>query len=408
MNLPKNSLTGLLLVTSLLMPISAETQTIHESIFLHEAMNFNEVESLAASESPEALSLVRAEALSFKGKSNLPYAAQFQSASAARSHLDSILQLHSDEQDPSAEFWQFMADDAVSQILAERMDFQHQQGSATYMMQPSRPSENNSGVMATIRSQPGYGFFASALIPGLGQVANQQYIKAGLMFATEIASIAIAVDSRNRGKRLEQRYIRRGDADWSVVKYANWVHNYYNNVPGARSTGSPPANYQEVLTPAGIAQINPATGYIDPVFDTRREWGWINLPQLRLLERRTRYLTTGAAFSHDVPNFGSQQYYELMSKYFQFGPGWRDWDPTLLNVNLTREVMTTMWQDHALLEARFNDSFRLSSNMVMLIMANHVFSAFDAYFTIKLRQHRLETAGIVNPSMTGMKMTWHF
>lgn len=306
-----------------------------------------------------------------------------------------------------ADLLRLMDTNLANSLLLERRSVAHQLHSST----PSadfNATASKGGVMGTIRSQPGLGFLASALVPGLGQAANEQYIKSGIMFVAEIASVAIAIDSRKRGERLQDRYNRHGDADWSVVKYANWVHNYYNNVPGAREAGAPPASYSQILTPQGLSQINPATGYIDPVFDTGREWGWINLPQLRQLERRTRYLTTGAAFSHDVPDFGSQQYYELMSKYFQFGPGWRDWDPTLLNIRLEKNVMSPMWLDHARLEARFNDSYRLSSNLVMLIMANHVISAFDAYFTIKLRQHRLETTGIMNSSMTGMQLTWHF
>lgn len=277
---------------------------------------------------------------------------------------------------------------------------------------------SGSGFIHAIGNTPGYGFLSSLAVPGLSQAAQGQYWKTGLMIAVEAAAIYLMIESNNRGHRLESRYIATGDANWSVVQYAQWVHTYYHTVPGARSPGSPDFAIQSLLTPAG-QQAAAAQGrdFPLPAFDTSLDWSWINLPALRQLERSALYLATGRAFSHDVPDFGSQQYYELMSKYWQFGPGWRDWGTFTNNdfnaqVNalnaLRNSAMSPMWQDHARLEERFNDSFRMAGNMVMLLVANHVFSAFDAYFTIKLRNHRLESTMSANQFGPAYQLTWHF
>jgi hypothetical protein len=260
----------------------------------------------------------------------------------------------------------------------------------------------------TIAGAPGYGFVASLLIPGLGQAANRQYWKTGVMLIVEAAAISIFIDASNRGNRLERRYQRIGDDNWSVVKYTAWVHDYYHTVPGARAPGAPNIPASQLLTPEGRANINPITGFPDPVFDTSREWRWINLEQLNRLERSSRYLRTGNFFTHEVNPFGSQQYYELMSKYWQFGPGWRDWNDSIHDINTSNDFMSQLWLDHALLEVRFNDAYRLANNMVSLVVMNHILSAFDAYFTIKLRQHRLETMARADYMGTHMKVTWRF
>jgi hypothetical protein len=270
------------------------------------------------------------------------------------------------------------------------------------------PHAHPNPFLNTISGTPGYGFLASLLIPGLGQAANRQYWKTGLMLAVEAAAITLFINASNRGNRLENRYQRIGDENWSVVKYTAWVHNYYHTIPGARAPGAPNIPASQLLTPEGLANVNPITGFPDAVFDTSREWRWINREQLNRLERSSRYLRTGNFFTHEVNPFGSQQYYELMSKYWQFGPGWRDWNDEIHDINTSNEFMSAMWLEHARLEVRFNDAYRLANNMVSLVVMNHILSAFDAFFTIKLRQHRLEAVARADYFGTHMKLTLRF
>jgi hypothetical protein len=267
---------------------------------------------------------------------------------------------------------------------------------------------HQSGILNSIRATPGRGFAASLLVPGLSQVANQQYIKAGIMAAVEVAAIYFIVDGTRRGQRLENEYQQFGDANWSLIKYTAWVHDYYMNVPGGRNPDAPALLPSDLLTNAGRSAANPLTGFPDPAYDTNLEWSWVDRTALNTMERRSRY-SRGTNFTHEVNPFGSQQYYELMSKYWQFGPGWRDWNDSIHSINMaSNDFMSPMWLQHAAMEERFNSAYQLANNMVSALLLNHLVSAFDAYFIIKMRQHRLETTARADQMGNHLQLTWRF
>lgn len=269
-------------------------------------------------------------------------------------------------------------------------------------------SRSSSAFRQALTTKPGYAFLGSAIVPGLSQAANKQYWKTGLYLVAEATAIYLVIDGNKRGERLERDYINIGNQDWSVIKYAAWVHNYYHNVPGGRSPGSPNIDITTLLTPAGLEEYNRQGGFPMPLYNTDSEWKWINIQALRQLERSSLYLTSGRPFSHDLPDLGSQQYYELMSKYFQFAPGWRDWNDINHNVNAGMAGMSPMWLQHTLLEERFNDSYRFAGNMLTLMVVNHVISAFDAYFTIKLKNHKLESGMVYQAGSISYQLTYKF
>jgi len=267
-------------------------------------------------------------------------------------------------------------------------------------------SSQGRSVFEQISNSPGKGLLASLILPGLGQTANRQYWKAGLMAAVEVAVVYLYVDASRRGDRLQRSYNAYGDSNWSLVKYTAWVHNYY--MSGARNPDAPDLLPADLLTEAGRAAANPETGFPDPAYNAPLEWSWVNREALNEMERRSRY-TSGTNFTHEVNPFGSQQYYELMSKYWQFGPGWRDWDDAVNSVNLASNAgMSAMWLNHAAQNRRFNDAYKLANNMVSTLIFNHVISAFDAYFTIKMRQHRLETTARADYMGNHLMVTWRF
>jgi hypothetical protein len=59
--------------------------------------------------------------------------------------------------------------------------------------------------------------------------------------------------------------------------------------------------------------------------------------------------------------------------------------------------MSPMFFWHGDMSENFNDLFRNGDNMAMLLITNHVISAFDAYFTIKIRNARLEQSAFLYP-----------
>lgn len=238
-----------------------------------------------------------------------------------------------------------------------------------------------------IADRPGLAFASSAIVPGFGQVANRQWWKTALFAGIEIGAIFIYYERRDHARRVERDYWEKANTHWSVVQYAEFLANY----------SQLDFDLRDVFFDEGWSAYMANNGR--PTFNHLTDQSWINLSELNRLETITLYRSTGLPFSHVVPAYNSQQYYELVSKYFQFGPGWRDWNGDVTIVDGGVADMSPMWREHTRMEEEFNDAYRLSSNMVMVLLANHVFSAFDALFTSKLRLHRetINTSAIFTP-----------
>ena len=246
-------------------------------------------------------------------------------------------------------------------------------------------NSRNSGFMHTLATNPGYAFLASALVPGLGQAANRQWWKTALFVAVEAAAIGVYIHRENRGRDGERYYEQFGNQNWSVVAYAQYLVTNHGDEHGK--------SFRDLLDDDGeslyVEGAGPFGG-IKPAFDTDIDWAIIDITQLRIAERNSFY-ATGFAFSHDLPEYGSQQYYELMSKYFQFGPGWQEWfvsEPGRFNVDAG--IMPEQFWYHAQIGFDFNDDLSLARNMLTLIVTNHFVAAFDAFFTQKLRAARMQ------------------
>ncbi len=243
----------------------------------------------------------------------------------------------------------------------------------------------NSGFMHALSTNPGYAFLASAVVPGLGQAANRQWWKTALFVAVEATAIGVYIHRENRGRDGERYYEQFGNENWSVVAYAQFLVENHGNQHGK--------SFRDLLTDQGQnlynSDVEDPFGGIQPAFDINVDWDIININALRQAERNSFY-ASGFAFSHDLPDYGSQQYYELMSKYFQFGPGWREWFQSPGRFNIDSNNMPDQFWYHAQIGFDFNDDLGVARNMLTVLVANHFIAAFDAYFTQKLRQARMQ------------------
>ncbi|MDX1590681.1 MAG: hypothetical protein R3283_01885 [Balneolaceae bacterium] len=260
----------------------------------------------------------------------------------------------------------------------------------------SSPAAN---ISKKINSSSGLSFAASAIIPGLGQAANGNWIKSGIFLAIEAVAIYGALEYRNRGRRGERNYENWADQNWSVVQYANWLVEYHD-VHG--------------ITNPYIEALRQELNGVSAAFNPNVDWEIVTLTLLRNVERNTPFILTDDLtannFSHVLPDYGSQQYYELISKYYQYQAGWRDYHNFHNSLGHTGDqynqryyidrngayASPLFWEgvDRANM---FNDSYRTSSNFRLLLIANHVFSAFDAYFTVRLKQNRLSATPSLIP-----------
>ena len=148
----------------------------------------------------------------------------------------------------------------------------------------------------------------------------------------------------------------------------------------------------------------------------------MSLALLRNVERNTPFVLTDDLtannFSHVLPDYGSQQYYELISKYYQYQAGWRDYHDFHNSIGHTGDMFnqryfidrngafaSPFFLEGANRAAMFNDNYRTGRNFRLLLIANHVFSAFDAYFTVRLKQNRITaTPSLVPGHQLSMKL----
>ncbi|MBP3193612.1 DUF5683 domain-containing protein [Natronogracilivirga saccharolytica] len=247
----------------------------------------------------------------------------------------------------------------------------------------------NSGFMQSISTRPGYAFLASAVLPGLGQAANRQWWKTAIFAAVEATAIGVYLHYENSGRDGERYYQDYAHDHWSVVKYAHYLTDEHG-----RYAADFDFEFSDLLTEHGVEKYEQYKDEFGsqpdnwPIYNIDHDWPMVDIETLRDAERKTLYENNNA-FSHTLPDYGSQQYYELISKYFQYGPGWRDWD-NAGPYDIDDEVMTDRFWYHAQIGYDFNTELNTARNMLKLLIANHFVAAFDAYFTQQLRRARMQ------------------
>src|SRR5690606_5051854 len=115
--------------------------------------------------------------------------------------------------------------------------------------------------------------------------------------------IAAYVLWRDRGLEMEDAYQHYAHAHWSPARYADWLNDFtsYLETEHGAEVASDPVDIPE--------QID---------FTTPGDWSdsdWMRVraffDEIRTREGELFHPETGASFSHVLPYFGEQQYYEL-------------------------------------------------------------------------------------------------
>lgn len=293
-----------------------------------------------------------------------------------------------------------IADDATAQF-----DSNTQQEITLQDLKPTVNYAQSSPFFQPIREKPGLALLSSALIPGSAQAANKKWIRAGLYLLADAAFVGIHLKSFHNAKAEERRYKKFANNNWSVVTYARWLVNYHdeNNLPNPYLT-----------------ELKNEIAGKSASYNPQEDWKKIDIELLRNVERNTSFVYSdgrmGNKFSHEMPDYGSQQYYELISKYYQYGPGWNGFGQNR-NGNSLDSRYQLQWNGTDMplgfirgstLAEDFNDSYRLAGNMITLLILNHIVSAFDAFLTVKIKNNRLEAnSNFINPRKA-VSFKFHF
>ena len=254
-----------------------------------------------------------------------------------------------------------------------------------YLPQQQQTESPSMGPWEAMQKKAGIALLGSAIIPGLGQAANAKWIRAGTYFLADVALLTMHLYLDSEGENLQNDYQNFADTHWDARNYAEWLINYHdeNNITN---------EHLDELR----AEMNSGSDQID-----------LNI--LRDVERNTPFVNTDGSvsnnFSHVLPDYGSQQYYELISKYYQYGPGWDDFN-TRYQLAWNGSDMSPRFHQGADMSEEFNDKLRLAGNMLGYMLLNHAISAFDAMITVKLKNSRIEA----QPGVFGapFSLKYHF
>lgn len=157
------------------------------------------------------------------------------------------------------------------------------------------------------------------------------------------------------------------DEHWSAVDYSEYIKNHWQELG---------------LSEECFIGINDE-GNLQP-------WERVNWNDLNHCERMI------SVFSHQLPQHGEQQYYELIGKYKQYSSGWDEFNGSSYN------VVPKIFQDYAQMRGEANDDYNVAAKAVLGIYINHLLSAIDAAWsatrynenlTVKMRVHNVQLAG---------------
>jgi hypothetical protein len=99
----------------------------------------------------------------------------------------------------------------------------------------------------------------------------------------------------------------------------------------------------------------------------------VNWAELNRMESDIAATATGTYYSHVLPSYNSQQYYELIGKYPQFNQGWDDAPPSFNYGN----QLSAEFQYYSGERGKANTYYSTASTFVALAFVNHVVSAVD-------------------------------
>ena len=217
----------------------------------------------------------------------------------------------------------------------------------------------------------------SLLVPGSGEFYAESYWKAALFLAVEVTALALAYTNDKKGDQQTDSFEGYANQNWSVVQYAQYT--------------------QDHLVQAGKTYNwrVPGTEGMD-VFD--RPWIQVNWSEINRMER-----DIGGYYSHTLPPYDEQQYYELIGKYPQFNQGWRDAN---LNIGSDYETiksnLTPMFNYYSGERGEANDFYAAATTWITVVIINHILSAVDAAWSAGLYNSAHASLGMrMIPTETG-------
>ncbi|MDD8017276.1 MAG: hypothetical protein PHP42_02765, partial [Bacteroidota bacterium] len=221
---------------------------------------------------------------------------------------------------------------------------------------------------------PFYGGLYSLILPGAGQYNSGRYTKAAIFITAEVALIVYSIINNNNGDKKTQDFQNYANRHWSAMRYAKYIEQHGKSDYGPTDVTFTQADYDAISNRNDFSKIN-------------------------LWEQGTHL----EGFSHQLPQFGEQQYYELIGKYNQFKFGWDTYPQDANGVPVSDRVTTEIKYDYDHMvpqqmlnyagdRGKANDYYYAASFAVSAIVINHVVSAVDAFLSTKHYNNELASS----------------
>ncbi|MDE2732578.1 MAG: hypothetical protein OXM02_10355 [Bacteroidota bacterium] len=251
-------------------------------------------------------------------------------------------------------------------------------------------------------------FGLSVVVPGAGQAYNRHWLKSAAALAAEATVIALHRTWLQQGRDGRTAYQAQVHRNWSPLRYAYWLNDYVqylNQLPDGRMIDAAPVAISADLYAIDLTQPD---GWTDRERLQVREL----VLDIRRLEGAAYHGLTGVTFSHKLPFFAEQQYYELVGKYYQYAPGWSDYqalardgrptwiddsgqfidsiDPDVTTPDGGRPFVSRSFFAYAEQHAAANTLLRRARRVSSLLIVNHLLAALDAAIFARLHNLRLD------------------
>jgi hypothetical protein len=212
---------------------------------------------------------------------------------------------------------------------------------------PARASQEVAPDFASKKKSVWLAGGLSLLVPWAGEFYAESYWKSAAFLAVEIGAWVVAYLYDTKGDKQTDFFQGFANEHWSVVRYAQYAQDHLN-------PSSKPYNW------------------LIPGTEGRNPWERVNWAELNRMER-----DIAGYYSHTLPTYGQQQYYELIGKYPQFNQGWDDAAPSF-NYG---DPLTSRFLYYSDERGKANTYYETASTVVAVAIVNHVVSAIDAAFT---------------------------
>jgi hypothetical protein len=189
--------------------------------------------------------------------------------------------------------------------------------------------------------------------------SKSSWIKGAIFAACELGFWTVFLTQNSEGRRYERKFENYAEQNWSVDRYLAFLE----------------------------AQVGLTMGELG-----RKATGDIDLDKLHSAEED--WASQSGAAEHHVFEQGQQQYYEMIYKYpEQFGQGWSDADPLLIETNglsgYTPANLTANMLQYRSFRNKSNSAFATARSMTSLMIANRFLSAIDAAWTIRRNNKKI-------------------